>query len=345
MSFSQPPFWAYDRGGIRGWPQHVGLTLVTPPAIEPLSASELRSQVKLDDSAGEPLPATAPTIALAGLGAGVVENGVHRVAVSYVTADGETPPGPLSAPVTVVDKTVNGKLAVSAIPAGGSAVTTIKLWMPLVGTVAPLFFAGSVANGVAVATINLADVGLGVQAPAVNTTADPELAQWGIAARMDTEIYTGCAWITQGVDLTLSRFPLDRRAITIPIRPLISISGIDYLDASGVAQTLDPTLYVVDAPNAIGGVAQAGRVMLAYGTFFWPFPPAMEVQNGVTIHCQVGYGAAAAAVPATAKTAMKLLVGNWWQNREAGQIVRGSADVLPYGVDRVLDPFRLESVA
>lgn len=343
MTFIQPPFWAYDRAGLRGWPQHVGLSLVTPPVGEVLTASELRSQVKLDDSAGEPLP-TAPTIALAGVGAGVVENGAHRVALSYVTADGETPPGPLSAPITVVDKTVNGKLAVSAIPAGGSAVLTIKLWMPAVNTLTPLLFAGSVANGVTTATINLADASLGVQAPATNTTVDPELAQWGSAARLDTETYTGCAWLSQGVDLTLSRFPFDRRAIVIPIRPLQSVSGIDYVDANGAAQTLDPSLYTVDAPKPVGGIAQPGRVMLAYGQFFWPFPPAMEVQNGVTIHCQVGYGTAA-QVPATPKTAMKLLVGNWWVNREAGQIIRGSADILPYGVDRVLDPFRLETVA
>jgi len=344
MSFVQPPYWAYERGGARGWPQHVGLSLVTPPVGEPLSIGDLRSQVKLGESDGEPLPATAPTIALAAAGAGLLENGVHRLAVSYVTADGETPPGPLSAPITVVDKSVNGKLAVTAIPAGGSAVTTIKLWMPAVGTLAPLLYAGSVANGVTTATINLADASLGVQAPATNTTADAELLGWGAAARMDTETYTRCAWLTQSVDVTLSHFPFERRAIVIPIRPLISVTGIDYVDASGVAQTLDPSLYTVDAPKPFAGVPEFGRVMLAYGQFYWPFPPAMAVLNGVTIHCVVGYGTAA-QVPPTAKTAMKLLVGNWWVNREAGQIVRGSADILPYGVDRVLNEFREESIA
>lgn len=345
MSFVQPPFWSRDLNAYGSrWPQHVSVSLITPPVGEPLSMAEAKSQVKLDDTDGEPLPATPPTLALAGTGAGNCENGVHRLAVSYATADGETPPGPLSAPLTVTDKTVNGKIAVTAIPAGGSAVVTIKLWMPLVGTVAPLFFAGSVANGVTTATINLADAGLGAQAPATNTTADPELVAWIAAARQDTETYTSCAWLQQGIDVRLSHFPFDRSPITLPIRPLIAVSSIEYLDANGAVQILDPTTYVVDAPVPAHGIPEAGRVMLAFGTFYWPFPPAMRVINGVTIHCTVGYGAAA-AVPATAKTAMKLLVGNWWVNREAGQIVRGSADVLPYGVDRLLDPFRLEAVA
>lgn len=233
MTFVQPPFWASERGGARGWPQHVGLSLVTPPAGEPLTLAEAKTHVKVD--------------------------------------------GPES---------------------------------------------------------------------------DAELADWIAAARMDTETYTRCAWLTQGLDVTLSHFPFDRAAIVIPIRPLVSVSGIDYVDASGVTQTLDPSLYTVDAPKPVGGVPDFGRVSLAYGQFFWPFPPAMRVTNGVTIHCLVGYSAEGAtllqqqaAVPATVKTAQRLLVGNWWRNREAGAIVRGSADSLPYGVDHVLAAFAEVSVA
>lgn len=342
MTFVQPPFWASDRGGARGWPQHVGLSLVTPPSGEVLSIAEARSQVKLSDSDGEPLPATAPTLALAGAGAGLLENGAHRLALSYVTADGETPPGPLSAPITVVDKTVNGKLAVSAIPAGGTAVVTIKFWMPLVGTVAPLFFAGSVANGVTTATINLADASLGVQAPAVNTTMNADLASWRTAARQDLETRLAVRMLTQAVDITLSHFPFDRQPFTLPIRPLRTITGIDYVDSSGATQTLDPTTYEYDTPQ--GDCPDFARVMLKYGTFYWPFPPAMSVLTGVTIHGSFGYGTAA-QVPETLKTVQKLLIGNWWVNREAGQIVRGSADALPYGLDYLIEPFLPVSVA
>jgi uncharacterized phiE125 gp8 family phage protein len=356
MPFVQPPFWSRDLNAYGNrWPQHVSVSLVTPPAGEPLTVAELKSQVRLDTSSSEPGPVTAPIVALAGLGAGACDNGAHRVAVSFVTASGETPPGPLSAPITIVDKTVNGQIAVSGIPMGSPAVLTVKLWMTAIaGALGPLLYAGVVNNGVATATITLADSGLGASAPTVNTALDTsDLTSWGQAARGDTETYTNCAWMQQGVDVRFSHFPFDRSPIVLPIRPLVSVSGIDYLDASGTPQTLDPTTYVVDAPTPIGnGIPEAGRIMLAFGTFYWPFPPAMRVINGVTVHCVVGYGAAnatvlqqQAAVPATAKVAMKLLVGNWWLNREAGQIIRGSADILPYGVDRVLDPYRLEAVA
>jgi uncharacterized phiE125 gp8 family phage protein len=357
VPFIQPPFWSRDLNAYGGrWPQHVSVSLVTPAAAEPLTLAEAKSQVRLDPSAAEPGPATPLTVALAGLGAGVCDNGAHRVACSFVTAAGETPPGPLSAPITIVDKTVNGQIAVSGIPAGSPAVLTVKLWMTAIaGALGPLLYAGVVNNGVTTATINLADGSLGASAPAVNTALDTsELAKWISAARMDTEVYTSCCWMQQGVDVRFSHFPFDRSPLVLPIRPLVpgATVSIDYIDASGAPQTLDPATYVVDASAPIGGVPEPGRIMLAFGTFYWPFPPAMRVINGVTVHCTVGYGASAAtvlqqqaAVPATAKTAMQLLLANWWLNREAGQIIRGSADILPYGVDRVLDPYRLEAVA
>ena len=227
MPFIQPPFWSRDLNAYGGrWPQHVSVSLVTPPAGEPLSIQEMRSQVRLGDDGSQ----------------------------------------------------------------------------------------------------------------------DADLLLWGTAARMDTEAYTGCAWMQQGVDVRFAHFPFDRSPIVIPIRPLVSVSGIDYLDASGALQTLDPTTYVVDAPKPVAGIPECGRVMLAFGTFYWPFPPAMRVINGVTIHCVVGYGTAA-QVPPTPKVAMKLLLGTWWLNREGGEIIRGSADILPYGIDRVLDPFKLEVLA
>ncbi|HEV8445450.1 MAG TPA: hypothetical protein VGQ44_01475 [Gemmatimonadaceae bacterium] len=224
MSFVQPPYWAYERGGLRGWPQHVGLSVITPPVGEPLTLDEAKAHVKVD--------------------------------------------GPES---------------------------------------------------------------------------DAELTRWISAARLDVEVYTSRACLTQNVDVTLSRFPWARRAIEIPIAPLQRVTGIDYLNASGDIIDLDPTLYAFDAPQ--GPYAAPGRVMLAYGQYAWPYPPAMEVLNGVTIHCVVGYGDTGVAVPAALTAAMLLLIANWWLNREAGAIIRGSADVLPYGVDRLLQPFRQETLA
>jgi len=317
----------------------MALFLVTPPASEPLTVAEVRAHLRVDSGNAEPSPATAPTLALAGLGAGNVANGAHRLAVSYVTADGETPTGPLSAPLTVVDKTVDGQLAVSAIPVGGSAVTTIKFWMPLVGTMAPLLYAGSVANGVTTATINLAEGSLGAQAPATNTTADPELVAWIGAARGLCETITHRAFIAQTWDLKLDGF-LNYSAVTgsgaiwFPKAPLISVTSLNYIDTNGATQTWAASNYTVDAPT--GPTARQGRLTPAWSIYY---PVARTVPNAVVVRFVAGYGAAA-AVPAPIKSAMKLLIGNWYKNREAGQIIRGSADILPFGVDALLWPFK-----
>src|SRR3989344_5689951 len=100
----------------------MSLHLITAPTVEPVTVAEARSHLRLDDEAGEPAP-VAPTVALASPAvAGNVDNGAHRYLVTFVTADGETEAGAISAAVTVADKTVNGKVELTAIPFGGVAV-------------------------------------------------------------------------------------------------------------------------------------------------------------------------------------------------------------------------------
>src|SRR3990167_1117639 len=104
------------------------LSIATAAAVEPLSVAEARSHLRLDGSAGEPAP-PAPTAALASpAAAGNVDNGAHRYLVTFVTADGETDAGAVSAAVTVADKTVNGQVSLTAIPVGGTAVTSRKVY-------------------------------------------------------------------------------------------------------------------------------------------------------------------------------------------------------------------------
>src|SRR3954469_17800236 len=100
------------------------LSLVTGPTSEPLTVAEAKRQLLVGMSSGEPAP-TAPTVALLSpAAAGNCDHGAHRGGFPVVPADGETEIGPLSDVVTIADKTVNGKIAVTAIALGGTAVTS-----------------------------------------------------------------------------------------------------------------------------------------------------------------------------------------------------------------------------
>lgn len=93
---------------------------------------------------------TAATVALAGAGAGNVDVGAHLVRVTYTTAAGSTQGGIASSAVTVVDKTTNGRVAISAIPTGSAFVTGRKVWMTAAGgSTYYLLSNGTIANNTA----------------------------------------------------------------------------------------------------------------------------------------------------------------------------------------------------
>lgn len=329
-----------------GWPGFVSAnpngmySRITGPTLEPLTVAEVKAHLRVDSSSAEPAP-SAGVVALAGAGAGNCTNGAHRVAFTFVTADGETDLGTLSAPVTVANNVVNGQLAVSSIPAGGSAVTRVNIYMPLVGTTSPCFLAGYVANGTTTATLNIADGSLGVQAPATNTTSDPYLSTLITAARAMVEQMCQRAILTQTWELWLDSFPWWRAPILLTYPPIQSVTSVKYYDQDLNQQTWASSNYLVIAPA--GEVPQRAQIVPNAGVS-WPLLPSFASTqrrpDQVSVRFVCGWDSAA-NVPQPMKQAMKLLIGNWYRNREAGQIVRGSADVLPFGVDALLAPYRV----
>ncbi len=156
------------------------------------------------------------------------------------------------------------------------------------------------------------------------------------SAREYVETFTHRALITQTWDLRLEGFPssFEASAIWLPKPPLVSVTSISYVDTAGATQTWASSNYTVDAPA--GPWARMGRIVPAWSIYF---PVTRSVPNAVTVRFVAGYGAAT-AVPSSMKSAMKLLIGNWWANREAGAIFRGSADILPFGVEPLLWPYK-----
>ncbi len=112
-----------------------------------------------------PTPGT-PSSALAGAGAGNVDNGAHTY---YVTFNG--PPGinvSSGTVTTVVDKAADGKVALTSIPLGPTGTTDRAIWRTPAGssTLATAKLLTTIAdNTTTIYTDNTADSGLGVSAP------------------------------------------------------------------------------------------------------------------------------------------------------------------------------------
>lgn len=170
-----------------------------------------------------------------------------------------------------------------------------------------------------------------------DTTQDAAVTSLIAAATEWVEIKTGRALLTQTWQLTLDRFPRysalgglqyqsdglwdqrvpltelssrywpDKATIRLPKSPAASVASVKYIDADGTLQTLDPAKYVVDVTT------EPARIIPAYGQI-WPVTRSIPAAAQVVFVC--GYGAAA-AVPERVKTAIRLLVGHWHENREA----------------------------
>lgn len=146
--------------------------------------------------------------------------------------------------------------------------------------------------------------------------------------------WLGRALIKQTLELRLDGFGGVRSSaeIDIPFPPLISVASVKYDDTDGTEQTLDPSLYRI-----IGGAT--ARLVPAFRTFW---PATRNQEESVRIRFDAGYGPAEADVPAAIRHAVLLLIGHFYENREAEIVgLRAAAIELPTGVDALLSPFRV----
>lgn len=129
------------------------------------------------------------------------------------------------------------------------------------------------------------------------------------ASRMLAEQETKQAFLTQTFRLSADGFECahDGQEFWLPRSPLIDVLHVKYLDADGALQTLDTTVYDVDAD------AVPGRVILA-DTMSWPVTD--YAPNSVQITFRAGYGANVTDVPADIRSAIFMMVGHLYENRQ-----------------------------
>ena len=151
------------------------------------------------------------------------------------------------------------------------------------------------------------------------------------ATREQAEAFTRRALITQTWELVLDAFP-SSSTIAVPLPPLQSVSSIKYKVDGGTEYTFSSDSYVVDTDS------EPGRIVLEDGAA-WPGDTLYEAA-AVRVRFVAGYGEAASDVPESIRAGMKLLLGHFYENREATVGV-GNMQVLPLGAEMTWWPYRV----
>ncbi len=171
----------------------------------------------------------------------------------------------------------------------------------------------------------LSDVKLHLRVDESNSEENNLITALIVAARQWCENYTGRPIGVQTIEETFSGFP-PVPFIGLKYRPINSIEAVNYTDAHGTTETLDANSYVQDT--------SAGCVVLKPGLNWPSFEP--YIIEPVKVRYTAGY----TTVPQTIKQAILLLVGHWYENREAA-IVGLMPYQIQFSVKALLDQYRV----
>jgi uncharacterized phiE125 gp8 family phage protein len=127
------------------------------------------------------------------------------------------------------------------------------------------------------------------------------------AAREYCEGRDWLAYLTQTIECWFDDWP-HADEIELPRPPLQSVTSVEYYDVNDVKYTLSPTVYAVDT------VSLPGLVHLKY-LQTWPIVNLRDY-NAICVTYKAGW-TGTAYLPQVVKQACLLLIGHWFENREA----------------------------
>lgn len=139
------------------------------------------------------------------------------------------------------------------------------------------------------------------------------------AAREYCENVTGRALVTQTIKAYPTRLePLMR----LPRPPISSVSSVRYTDAAGAVATMDAAAYAADDENIV----------------FYQIPQFVPSPlNPIEIAYTAGY----ATLPFSIRQAMLLLIGHWYNNREAVVVGPVTSVEVQVAVERLLNQWKV----
>lgn len=151
------------------------------------------------------------------------------------------------------------------------------------------------------------------------------------AARQFVEDQTWKRMMLQTVVISLDNWT--GYCIDLPIAPLITVTGITYVDTSGVTQTLSPSIYQVNTRSHLP------RITPVLGQI-WP-PVQLLTDNAIQITCVVGF---AAPLTTSGDTVTLNVTDNPWANGTILQLYN-SGGALPTGLKANTNYYVVNSTA
>lgn len=138
------------------------------------------------------------------------------------------------------------------------------------------------------------------------------------AARRKTERDTSRALINQTWVQYMDSFPAE---ILLARAPVSSVTSVKYVDTDGDEQTVSTSDYRTDL------ISEPARINPAYGK---NWPSSRGVTNAVYVTFVAGYGVAGSDVDEDLLSAVYLLLGHYYEHREAAQDVT-KVEAVPMG--------------
>ncbi len=177
------------------------------------------------------------------------------------------------------------------------------------------------------------EFGTSILVNAATTAEDDLLTALIQASREHVEDITRRALLSQTWYYYLDAFP-DRGFIKLPFGNLQSVTSIKYKDSDGTETTMTVTDEYLVETNGEG----IGRIVLPDGVS-WP-SDSLYPSNPVTIEFVCGW-TAANLIPQTIRAAVKLILADLWENREARQTQSAGNVTDNPAVQRLLASARL----
>jgi len=151
--------------------------------------------------------------------------------------------------------------------------------------------------------ITVAEAKKQLEIPDADTQHDGYLSDVITVARERVEHDTGVVLLSSTWTYKIDEWPADY--IILPVRPLVSVTSIAYLDTAGASQTLSSSLYEVDTSRVRPTI---------WPTYQATWPALQAIQNAVTVTFVAGY-ANAEAIPGILRHAVKIAVSQEFEDR------------------------------